>query len=376
VKKKIFAGVIATAALAGLCASPATAYSGPDSWSTAGLKEVVRYTGHLEWSIDGLGTTAGTGNIQVDKPAGAKLVAAYFVAAQISDGSILPVLGTPSNLTLNAKPVTFKYASTFSYMNYFADVTELLADDLAALPTGTSDIAVDEGPLGGPRVEGTELVVLWDDPTVDTSSVVLAFGNSNTAGDTFTLNFPALTTPQTQDVRLSIGDSYSYQSPTDSLSGTQSSVVTVNGTVISEAAGGSDDALEGASNGNLLSVGGIGDDLALPPTPFADPIGASPDDELYSVSSMVNVGDTTMTIQTLNASGNDNVFLDAFYLKHVELPGATAVVPFGETPAPDAAPALVNTGLDMSAFGLVGGSAMLLIVAGGVTFFVTRRKKA
>jgi hypothetical protein len=373
VKKKIFAGVVSLAAVAALCASPAMAYSGPDTWSTNGLKEIVRYSGHLEWSIDALGTTTGTGNIQVDKPAGAKLVAAYFVAADVKVFSAKPVLGTPSDLTLNGKPVTFKYLSNFNYINYFADVTELLADDLGALPTGISDFAVDEGPDGGPRLEGTELIVLWDDPAVDVASVILAFGNSQTSGDSFTLTFPALTAPQTQDVRLSIGYSFSYQNPSDSLSRTQASVVTVNGTVISEAAGGSDDQAQTHNDGNLITAGGVGDDLALPPTPFADPIGENPDDELYGLSSLVNVGDSTMTVQTLNASGNDNVFLDAFYLKHLEIPGATAVVAYGEEPA---APALANTGVNMSAFGLVGGSAMLLISAGAVAFVVTRRKKA
>ena len=374
-KKKIFAGVVSLAAVAALCASPAMAYSGPDTWSTSGLQEIVRYSGHLEWSIDALGTTTGTGNIQVDKPAGAKLVAAYFVAADVKVFAP-PVLGTPSDLTLNGKPVTFKYKSDFNYINYFADVTELMADDLGALPTGISDVAVDEGPEGGFNLEGTELIVLWDDPAVDVASVILAFGNSQTSGDSFTLTFPALTAPQTQDVRLSIGDTFSYQSPSNSLSGTQASVVTVNGTVISEAAGGSDDQAQTHNNGNLITAGGVGDDLALPPTPFADPIGENPDDELYGLSSLVNVGDSTMTVQTLNASGNDNVFLDAFYLKHLEISGATAVVAYGEEPAAPAAPALANTGVNMSVFGLVGGSAMLLISAGAVAFVVTRRKKA
>jgi hypothetical protein len=60
-------------------------------------------------------------------------------------------------------------------------------------------------------------------------------------------------------------------------------------------------------------VGGIGDDPANPTDPLAIPssnfsIAPRLDDELYTLNPFLEVGDTTIKIDTLNPSNDDNIF--------------------------------------------------------------------
>ena len=367
-------GVLAVGTALGLVmgSSSAMAYTGPNSWSTAGLKEVARYTGQLSWSVDGLGTMSGDGTIQVNKPAGGLVGKAFFMAGQALPGS-QPTLDVPSSTTLNGKPVTFSYESLdagagYDFNNYFADVTDVLYADLTAAPEGISDIAVHEGG----DIEGTALIVLWIDPSVDAASVVIAFGNSDPAGDSFTLAFPALTQPQTEDLQLSMGITYSYQDPGESVSDTQASTVVVNGTTIADLAGGFDDCNEAdptnCNDGSLLTVGGIGDSTANATVPGADPVVAGADDELFTLSPLVNVGDTTITVSTTNASNDDNIFFDAFYLKRVVVADAVQLEAY--------TPTLPNTGVNVGQVVTTASLASLALVGGLVAWVAARRRRA
>lgn len=373
--RKITQAVFAAAAAVALVATsaPAMAYSGPNSWSSAGLVETARYEGQISWSIDGLGTMSGDGTLQVNKPVGGKIAKAFFMAAQVRPGS-QPTLDVPSSTTLNGKAVTFSYESLDAgagndFNNYYADVTDLLAVDLTLAPEGISDVSVHEGG----EIEGTALIVIWEDPSVDAASIVIAFGNSNPAGDSFTLPFPALTQPQTEDLQLSMGISYSYQNADDPLNDTQASTVVVNGTTIADLAGSYDDCQEpdpvtNCGDGSLITVGGVGDSTANATVPGSDPIGAHADDELFSLSSLVNVGDTSITVSTANASNDDNVFFDAFYLKHVIVADAIHVEAYPVT--------LPNTGTDAGQLGVAGAIAAVMTLVGAAAVLTVRRRRA
>lgn len=366
-RKLFFSAIAAGAALSVAIASPASAaYTGPASWNTAGLKPVIVETGQYAWSIDGLGTLDGTGNIQVEKPAGGTVHKAYFVAAQVQDGS-KPTLNTPSSILLNGSAVTFQYESlnasgddSNAFNNYFADVTSLVSSTINGQSAGVNNITVDEGGLD---VEGTALVVLFNDSSVEVATVVLAFGNSSPSGDSFTLAFNALSAPQTQDLQMAVGISYSYDNEGDSRDDWQSSSIFVNDTLMTDIAGSFDDCNEAnqeddCNDDALVTVGGVGDATTNPTMPSSDSWSQAADDELYSLTPFVEVGDTSILVRTLNPSSDDNIFLDAFYLKNV-----VATVEDG----------LADTGFDPSSSAL---GAFAVLSAGVASVVAARRRKA
>jgi hypothetical protein len=380
--KQFTKGLLATGAALALFAgsAPANAYVITEtSWNTVGLKEVVREIGQYSWSIDGLGTVEGTGDIQVNKPAGATVHKAYFMAAQVRDSS-KPTLGSPSAVLLNSQAVTFDLESVdggwgTEFNNYFADVTSLVQSTLDGASVGVSNIAVDEGGL---EIEGTALAIIWNDSSVDVASIVFAFGNSDPAGDNFSLYFPALTTPQLEDLQMSVGDTYSYQLNDETYDSvdTQTSTITVNGSMLSDVTGGFDDcfAIAGdppvsqavdpsvhwsCDDDGLFTIGGVGDSSANPTIPTSGVLGDNPDDELYSISPFVSVGSTQIEVQTRNASNDDNVFFVGFNLKRVALTDA---------------PTLANTGIDGSVTGTAGAIAVLAALVGAVALTARRRR--
>lgn len=325
----VILGLVASLLSVFSVAAPASAnYTLPatTSWTNAGLQEMVRLAGRLKTSVDGFGATASSGVIQVEKPsANAKVVAAFATLAGKGNSA---TLATPTNVGLNGQTISFSHVATVGsgatgFRNFFADVTTLVKTTVDAAGAGLLDIAVDEG-TGHANYDGLSLVVVFDDPNTVWSSVVIAFGASKTAGDSFTLGFPALNANELAGHRLSIGIGFSFQGPGN---GSQASTIDIStsGQVtnsrIAEYAGGFDD---GASaNGALITVGGIGDSNANPimGATFSHPA----DDELYNLSGLLNVGDTELTITTRNASGDDNLFQAVFFINRVSVAGATTI---------------------------------------------------
>lgn len=363
-----------TAALLTLgLASPAAALPDDTDWTEPGLREMVRVSGKLSWSMDGLGTMDGEGDLQVEKPAGATVLAAYFMAAQ----TVAPV-GTPSGIQLAGTEVTFTHRASamgwMSFINLLAEVTDIVAPVVDAAEPGIVDVPVVEGV----PTEGTALLVIFEDPAVPLASIMLYFGVSDSTGSSFTLPFPALTEPQTDDLRMSVGSSFSFGAG-------QNSIADVNGQPLTEQLGHVDDCElfiaddptthSACGNGSLLTVGGVGDSLDNPAQP-AEPWTVFSDDELYSLSPFVNVGDTEIEVSTTNPSQDDNLFMAAFYLRLVGVEGAE---PIGEPVEPTepgdsvtpAAPELPATGADAAGFGVAAAAALLL----GILFATLRRRR-
>lgn len=277
-----------------------------------GLQQVRLYSGSLNWSVDGLGINnyGASGDLQVEKPAGASVKAAFLMTAASSTHPM------PTDITLATQPVTFSiHAAGGYYTNFFADVTTIVKPIVDA-GSGTLNITVNEGTFRN-LIDGTSLVVVFDDPSVPLASVAIYFGTSDPAGDTFTMEFNALTLPQTEDLRMSVGSSFSYGSG-------QNSSVLVNGEVLSNYAGHFDDCDQFVSGDEvtsnwtcnaLLTVGGVGDSLTNPT--LAAPWSTTADDELYSLSPFVAVGDSEIVVETSNPSADDNIFMTVFYLDKV-----------------------------------------------------------
>ena len=96
----------------------------------------------------------------------------------------------------------------------------------------------------------------------------------------------------------------------------QVSSITVNGTLLTSVAGHCDDAQDVAcANGNLITMGGVNAGSHNDPfTPFpCNGLGCiGQDHERYDLANVLNVGGTSIKIDTLNPSNDDNIFLEVF----------------------------------------------------------------
>ena len=268
---------------------------------------VVTETGKISLSIDGLGMSSASGIIQVEKSSGATVRSAFLAAAttgftmvQLSDGDI----------ELDGVGVSWIYEtpSSIASYNYWADVTSIVKSKFDSALVGRVDYTVTEVSKSE-WVDGVILAVIINDPSqVVDNTVVLLFGAQDVQGDTFAIGLadPIDTSDPNLVLDFSLGISFSHQ-PTG-----QFSQVDVNGIRLTTSAGGEDDGE--ASNGALLTVGGLDDSNANPSDPYqTGVIGPYYDDELYDLLPFVSNGDTTINIVTLNPSDDDNVFFSALF---------------------------------------------------------------
>ena len=198
--------------------------------------------------------------------------------------------------------------------NYLTDVTSLVKPKVDAASPGIVYFDVEESSAKTLGIDGEILAVIFDDPNqVASNTIILLFGGQNPAGDNFNIN---LTNPINKSAAgfaldFSLGISFSDQDNGPNFP-EQFSTVDVNGQRLTSAAGGSDDGEP--VNGELITVGGIGDSNTNPPNPNATPTTARSDDELYTLVPFVNNGDHTILVHTANPSNDDNIFFAAFFV--------------------------------------------------------------
>jgi hypothetical protein len=335
----IAAVTVATMAVLGL---PALASAEPLSPYTTVSGE------HLALSIDGLGTNNPAGGpIRVEKSnAGETVRAAYLFAATTGGSEYAPENG---DVTLNGNGLEWEPTHTIpttpgvGAYNAVANVTSIVAPIVDAAPTGLVDLTVAEGEKTY-SYDGEILAVILEDPAVNEArSLTLLYGAQEATGDTFHVGLaePIDLAEPGFALNLSLGISYGYQ-PAG-----QYSIVEVNGKLMTSSAGGQDDCEEKYSatpdwaacgNGELLTVGGIGDTTEDPPNPQAtdetceNAAGEGAprcDDELYSLLPFVATGESTISFFTDNPSDNDNIFFGA-----LEVHGGAAVIGEGVTLSP------------------------------------------
>jgi len=287
---------------------------------------MARFVGRYVFSADGfsnkpnLGQTNVSGSLQVEKPAGATTVEnAYLVLVSSSTNPPAP------SASLDSQAVGFTHrsggASSDSWRNWLADVTSLISDDLDSASAGTIDIPVTFGPISRTSNDnvytGVALTVVFNSTTAEPGTTIFQFGHAATSGDSTTINFDALTT-NPSGALLSLGIGWSIQSSatapssntlcdgTGELTCVDVTTTSAGKTRVSNFAGGKDDSLD--TNPALITVGGVGD-AAMTAANFGNrTFSTSYDSELYDISSLLDVGDDSLRLDTFNPSGNDTVF--------------------------------------------------------------------
>jgi hypothetical protein len=216
--------------------------------------------------------------------------------------------GTPNAITLDGNAIPqasftglgIPASACCSIQAYRANVTSIVKSVIEAGPGGVYDFNVTKSSSGN---DGVALVVAYSNATLPVATVGILDGNAAVTGETTTINFAQALNPAAPgffaEMRLGIGFS---------CCDTQRSTVEVNGTVITRNAGNNDDSADPSlSNGNLITVGGVGDGFSsLLPT-YED------DGERYNLVPQISAGDTSITVKTSNTSQDDNIFLAVFY---------------------------------------------------------------
>ncbi len=269
------------------------------------------FTGNVGLSIDAVGSNnSPVGSIQAVIPSGATILRAYLYAA----GTPYPWYSdSPKSLAdYNGAGITL---AGNSITNFSALVGAVSArPELGQFYTGRADVTalVQSLATGGPnyswsydegtknnRIDGGVLVIAYSHPSLPEGSVAILDGGQKTAGETTTVSFAHplgdVTDPNFRaDMSLAISFS---------TGGSQHSLVDVNGTRLTTAAGGYDDGA--LYDGGLITAGGVGDTNANPSNPNDQ---NAPDDELYSLIPFLHTGDTSFSLFTQNPTNDDNIF--------------------------------------------------------------------
>ena len=294
-----------------------TATVGPKAAVAANsLNEFTTIVGQVVLSEDACGTNLPSCTVDIVKPSPSATVReAYLFCATTGFSGYRP---QDDDVTLNGMAVAWNAVipNAINSFNAWDDVTAIVKPVGDAAPPGVVSFRITENPTT--LYDGCALKVIWDDPTTTTNSIIIFWGAQETTGDTFVITFaPLQASALLAPLEFSLGISFGAQGPCAFL-GTQFSRVDVDGIRLTTSAGGEDDG--SCQNGALITLGGTGDTAANPP-PFAPPtaVPSVPDDELYDLRPFVAVGDTSMTIFTLNPSNDDNIFLANLFLRNVQV---------------------------------------------------------
>lgn len=263
---------------------------------SASLTPVNEWSGNIGYSTDGFGSTSQSGTISASVPAGSTVVAAYLYTSVFSTSPSSIGDGT----TLDGNVVSFGSIIINGGAGLAmrrADVTSIVKPVIDGGAGGVYDFTVVE--TSGSQ-DGEALVVVYENPALPTASFVLIEGFTAPSGDTATIHFadPINTLDPGFFAEMVLGIGFSYPP--------QSSLVSVNGTLITENAGGYDDGEP--ANGGLITVGGY-DDPYSPMLPSYDE-----DHEKYDIAPQVSNNDTSIEIYTQNPSSDDNIFFAGFYV--------------------------------------------------------------
>lgn len=286
---------LASAVIVGALAASGTAHASLTSFQT--------YVGDYGVSTAGWGSTTQAGTIEASVPVGATVVAAYLYTStsgglSAADGGTL----AGNTLTYTALPPV-NWGGQAGRM----DVTSIVAPLIDGGPGGVYNFAISE--TNTYNQDGEALVVVYSLASLPTSTIGILDGSSASTGDTTAINFATGLNPTAAGftATMAIGDGFSYDGNGCTGFG-QSSTITVDATVITTNAGCNDSSIpETASNGNLITVGGFINGFS----PFL-PSSVANDHEFYNIAPQITTGDTTITVNTLNPSDDDNIFLAVF----------------------------------------------------------------
>lgn len=261
------------------------------------------FSGKGGYSLDGCGTNSPPCSVDADVPAGSTVAKAYLYVVSNSD------LGPTVTIDFDGTSVTATKLAQNDHAfldSYRAEVTTQVATKVGG-GGGLTPFSVNDDP-GGSSNDGVALLVTFNNSGEPFRSIIGLDGGLPSTGASTAVGFasPLDKTIPGFEALLSLGISFSFQGGvTPHLCGSgQFSNVDINGVRLSSCAGHWDDG--GPFDGGLITVGGVGDNIANPPDPNGP---GGEDDELYNVAGLLSQGDTMMKIDTVNPSGDDNIFL-------------------------------------------------------------------
>jgi len=277
----------------------------------ASLSVSYQFVGKGNWSLDGVGSTGNNpvGTIDAMVPPGSTVVKAFLYSSLYSAVTVPSVVLDGVTIETNAF-TALGVNPSYGLQAFRADVTAQVAAKVGSGSTNLFSFTVDSE--SSSSIDGEVLAIVYSNPAEKTRTIAFMDGFSASAGDSTQFNFASpLSMGVGFEALMSLGIGFSAQS-----SG-QYSQVDINGRRLTTSAGGQDDG--SLANGALITVGGIGDDLANPADPYALPGGEVPtrtDDELYNLAEgngtnaapFLSNGLTSFTVDTLNPSGDDNIF--------------------------------------------------------------------
>lgn len=265
-------------------------------------------------SIDGWGgNTNANGMLLADTPFGSEVLQAYLYAPSVWGG------GT-SNVSLAGNLLNTTAATTLTPdVNQATTLRWDVTSIMRPLIEGTNGLQSFAYKEAG-EMDGGVLVIVYKNASTANGTAIIMDGELATTGDTTTLTFAS---PYVGgDVIMSLASSFSFNGNGNTNATGQVTTIDVitSSTAsrrLSGCAGGNDDANFLQANGALITVGGIGDSATNP-----DPLcaGGAGDDELYNLAlgnsadatPFLQAGDSSVTLNTLNPSNDDNVFFMGF----------------------------------------------------------------
>jgi hypothetical protein len=317
-----FSPVRAVATAAAVCAMAAAGSA------HAALTTFQTFVGNYGVSTDGWGSVTQQGTIRASVPAGATVVGAYLYTSTFNFGNPFTPGGSlgGTTVTYSTNLGTIPSPACCNLTAYRADVTSIVKPVVDSGPGGVYNFSITETDS---RQDGSALVVVYELGSLATSTVAILDGYSRVEGESTIFNFGQALDPTAPgffaEMRLGIGFSCC----------SQASSVAVNGTTITENAGNNDDSADASlSNGNLITVGSFDDPFSPMLPSYAQ------DRERYNLVPFINTGDTSISIRTVNASRDDNIFLAVFHVSGE----ATVCDPNCPVPEP-LTPALVGVAL-------------------------------
>lgn len=265
------------------------------SAANASLTGFQTYNGSYAVSTDGWGGLSNSGVISASVPAGSTVVAAYLYTATFSNAAT-----APTTVTLEGNAVTFTQTVVNPSNGLGAnrsDVTSIVQSAIGG-GGGIFDFDIAEG-ADGSRIDGSALVVVYSNASLPETSVAILDGFSAVGGDSTSVNFADPLDPAAVGffAEMYLGISFSCCG--------QQSNIDVNGMLLTQGAGNNDDGVE-VANGSLITVGGFDDPFSPVNPSYAD------DREKYDLTPFITLGDTVISIDTENPSGDDNIFLAVF----------------------------------------------------------------
>lgn len=266
------------------------------SLQAPGLAIFKSYVGKYGVSTSGFGSTSNSGLISTQIPKNSEVVAAYLYSAGYAINRTTDIV--IDGLKFDGKSVTFSkyynnpWKNSNNISGYFktgrADVTNIVKDKYSS-SSSSYNFAIQEPSAA---VDGEALVVIYKNASLSESTITILDGGANINGDKTVVSLvDAVDSSFYADMYLGI--SFSYPD--------QASKITVNGKIVTENAGGYDDGSKG--NGALITVGDYTDGYS-PSQPSY-----SSDHEKYNLKNYISAGSKKITIETINPSQDDNLFL-------------------------------------------------------------------